>query len=74
MSAQLGVAGPLAIEAYIRATPVPVPVIDGLAALVLRFGPFALRGGWRELAVKSSERNVSTFAYAGPQVGVAMAF
>jgi hypothetical protein len=74
MSAQLGVVGPLAIEAYVRGTPVPVPVIDGLGALVLRFGPFAVKGGWRELAVKRSDRNVSTLAYAGPQVGVAMAF
>jgi len=74
LSAQLGVAGPLAIEAYVRVTPVPVPVIDGLGALVLRFGPFAIKGGWRELAVKSSDRNASTLAYAGPQIGMAMGF
>jgi hypothetical protein len=74
LSGQVGIAGPLGIEGYARVTPVPVPIIDAQAALALRFGSLAVTAGWRELAVRKSDRNVSTFAYAGPQFGLSLRF
>jgi hypothetical protein len=74
VSGQLGLAGPLGLEAYARVTPVPIPIIDVEAALALRFGPVAVKAGWRELSVRKTDRNLSTFAYAGPQAGLAFRF
>jgi hypothetical protein len=73
LSAQLGLLGPLALEGYFRVTPFPIPVLDGQAALALRFGPVALTAGWRELAVRRTDENAG-FSWAGPQLGLGFRF
>ncbi|MFL5262609.1 MAG: hypothetical protein ACJ79L_09465 [Anaeromyxobacteraceae bacterium] len=74
VSGQLGLVGPLAFEGYARFMPVPVPVVDVLAALALRFGPVAVTAGWRELSVHKSDENAERFSFSGPQVGVGFLF
>jgi hypothetical protein len=74
VSGQIGLVGPLAFEGYARVMPIPVPVIDALAALTLRFGPVAVTAGWRELSVHKSDTNAERFSFSGPQVGLGFLF
>jgi hypothetical protein len=74
VSGHAGLVGPLGIEGYARVTPVPVPIVDALGALSLRFGPAALTAGWRELSVHKSDVNAARFAFSGPQVGLGLQF
>jgi hypothetical protein len=74
VSGQIGLVGPLAFEGYARFMPVPVPVVDALAGLALRFGPVAVTAGWRELSVHKSDENAERFSFSGPQVGVGFLF
>lgn len=74
LSAQLGLVGPVGIEGYARLMPLPVPVTDAFAALVLRFGPVGLSAGWRELDVHKSSVNAARFSFAGPQAGLGFQF
>jgi hypothetical protein len=74
VSAEIGLVGPLAFEGYARVMPIPVPVVDALAAVALRFGPVAVTAGWRELSVHKSDTNAERFSFSGPQVGLGFLF
>jgi hypothetical protein len=73
-SGEIGLVGPLALEGHARVMPIPVPVVDVLAALALRFGPVAVTAGWRELSVHKSDTNAERFSFSGPQLGLGFMF
>lgn len=74
VSAQLGLVGPIGLEAHARVTPVPVPVTDVRLALALRGGPFALTAGVRTIDVRGDEVDGPEGRFSGPELGFALVF
>jgi len=74
LSGQVGLVGPLGLEAHVRATPYPVPIVDTGVALALRTGPLAFTGGWRWLDVSGTSGNGPATYLSAPELGVALVF
>jgi len=74
VSGQLGLVGPLGLEAHVRAMPTTVPVIDSGLGLVLRGGPLALSAGWRSFDVSGDGVKGPSAHVSGPELGLAFAF
>jgi len=73
LSGNLGLIGPLGIQAHGRVTPYPHEVVDAGAALAVRLGPVAVTGGWRHLFVDGGPE-LASFRFDGPEFGVAFLF
>jgi len=73
-SGQVGLVGPIGVEAHARFTPWPVPVTDVRSALALRAGPFALTGGWRAIQVSGDGTDGPEGWFDGPEFGVQARF
>lgn len=74
VSGTLGLVGPIGFEAHARVTPYPVPVFDARAAVVLRGGPFALSGGWRQIDVNGNGLDEPAAHFKGPELGLQLVF
>jgi hypothetical protein len=74
ISGQLGLVGPLGVEAHARITPYPIPVLDTRVAAVLRGGPLALTAGWRTVRIEGDGVDAPVARFEGPEVGLALVF
>lgn len=75
VSARIGLLGPLGAEGHARLTPWPLATLDLEAALALRFGPLAVKGGWRDLRVATAPIDYAgTLRFSGPEVGLSLVF
>lgn len=74
VSANLGLVGPFGLEGYARLTPLPVPVLDAKAGVVLRGGPLAVSAGWRVIDVNGDQIDSPEAHFAGPELGLQLMF
>jgi hypothetical protein len=74
VSGQLGLLGPVGIEAHARVTPFPVPVLDTRLALAFRGGPLAVTAGWRGIEIAGDGTDAPELSFSGPELGLALAF
>lgn len=74
VSADFGFPGPIGVVAHVRATPVPVPILDTGVALALRTGPFGLTLGWRGLHLAGDWTDAPKVDFSGPEVGLRLRF
>jgi hypothetical protein len=71
LSGRVMLLGPFGFQGYARATPFPRLLVDLSAMAVLRFGPAAFTGGWRDLSLKG-DGAVPSLRFAGPQFGLSL--
>jgi hypothetical protein len=74
VSGQLGLVGPIGVEAHARYTPWPVPVTDVRTAAALRAGPVAFTAGWRAIQVEGDGIDGPDGWFDGPELGVQARF
>ncbi|HSN93108.1 MAG TPA: hypothetical protein VLS93_17895 [Anaeromyxobacteraceae bacterium] len=74
VSGQLGLVGPVGVEAHARFTLYPVPVTDVRSALALRAGPVAVTAGWRAIQVSGDGTDGPDAWFGGPEMGVQARF
>jgi hypothetical protein len=74
VSGQLGLVGPIGVEAHARFTLYPVPVTDVRSALALRAGPIAVTAGWRAIQVSGDGIEGPEGWFDGPELGVQARF
>lgn len=74
VSGQLGLVGPIGVEAHARFTPWPIPVTDVRTAAALRAGPVAFTAGWRAIQVSGDGTDGPDGWFDGPELGVQARF
>jgi hypothetical protein len=74
VSGQLGLIGPIGVEAHARFTLYPVPVTDVRSALAFRAGPVAFTAGWRAIQVSGDGIDGPEGWFDGPELGVQARF
>ena len=79
-SAQLALAGPLAVYGAAHWMPVPASIIDLDAGVGLNFGALGIQGGWRWVRLDDSNKctdvgeSCGTDIFNGPQISVGVLF
>ncbi len=73
VSGRVALLGPFGFQGHARVTPFPRLLLDLSAEAVLRFGPVALTGGWRDLSLQG-EAPIPSLRFAGLRLGLSVMF